>query len=86
MSLLLVDIGNSRIKWSLKGDGRTLAHGAHLLVESDAFAAALRNLGQPARVIACNVAGSWARQRFTPQSSIGSLCRNGSRPASGRMG
>ncbi len=57
MSLLLVDIGNTRIKWRLNGDGQTMAQGQHLLVEADAFAAALRNHAQPERVIACNVAG-----------------------------
>jgi type III pantothenate kinase len=57
MSILLVDIGNSRIKWVLNRDGQPLAQGAHLLAEAESFAAAVRNLAQPERVIACNVTG-----------------------------
>jgi type III pantothenate kinase len=57
MSLLLVDIGNSRIKWTLNRDGRAVAHGAHLLGEAESFRMAMGNLIRPERVLACNVAG-----------------------------
>ena len=57
MSILLVDIGNSRIKWVLNQDGQELARGNHLLAEAETFSAAIRNLARPERVLACNVAG-----------------------------
>lgn len=57
MSILLVDIGNSRIKWVLNRDGQPVARGAHLLAEAETFSAAIRNLTRPERVIGCNVAG-----------------------------
>ena len=57
MSVLLVDIGNSRIKWALNQDGKFIAQGAHLLLDAENFGAALRNLARPERVFACNVAG-----------------------------
>lgn len=57
MSILLVDIGNSRIKWTLNQDGQELARGNHLLAEEETFSATIRNLARPERVFACNVAG-----------------------------
>jgi type III pantothenate kinase len=57
MSVLLADIGNSRIKWTLNRDGHAVAHGAHLLGEAASFHAAMGNLARPERVLACNVAG-----------------------------
>ncbi|MGA7950904.1 MAG: type III pantothenate kinase [Thiobacillaceae bacterium] len=57
MNVLLVDIGNSRIKWVLNFDGHPVAHGTHLLAEAATFSTAIGNLARPERVLACNVAG-----------------------------
>src|ERR1700690_4181731 len=65
MSILLVDIGNSRIKWVLNQDGQELARGNHLLAEAETFSAAIRNLARPERVLACNVAGESGQAGLT---------------------
>jgi type III pantothenate kinase len=65
MSILLVDIGNSRIKWVLNQDGKALAQGAHLLAEAETFSAAVRNLARPEQVLACNVAGAPGKEALT---------------------
>jgi type III pantothenate kinase len=60
---LLVDAGNSRIKWAyLDGrelrDHRSIAHGGHKL--DDVLATAWRELPKPSAVIVANVAGPMA--------------------------
>lgn len=62
MSVLLVDIGNSRIKWALDQDGGYAAQGSHLLDEANQFANALGRLIKPVRIVVSNVAGERGEQ------------------------
>jgi type III pantothenate kinase len=57
INLLLVDIGNTRIKWALNQDGVTTVQGNHSHEEVPEFSATLEQLPMPDRIIACNVAG-----------------------------
>jgi type III pantothenate kinase len=65
MSILLVDIGNSRIKWTLNRDGQELARGNQSLAAAETFSAAMRGVAEPERVIACNVAGERGQEALT---------------------
>ncbi|HYP68774.1 MAG TPA: type III pantothenate kinase [Thiobacillaceae bacterium] len=73
MSILLVDIGNSRIKWTLNRDEHAVAHGAHLLGEAKSFRTAIVNLARPERVIACNVAGETGQEALSAAVSAWGL-------------
>lgn len=54
---LLVDIGNSRVKWALAEAGAWLAEGACALAETAVLFADWNRFPTPARVMAANVAG-----------------------------
>jgi type III pantothenate kinase len=56
-NMLLVDIGNSRIKWALSQDGMITVQGNHSHEEVTRFSEALDKLVALDRIIACNVAG-----------------------------
>ncbi len=60
MTLLCVDCGNTRIKWGLREGNGWRAQGA--LPGAEAQALAERVPEAPTRVVACNVAGTSARQ------------------------
>ncbi|HEX8740650.1 MAG TPA: type III pantothenate kinase [Casimicrobiaceae bacterium] len=68
--VLVLDVGNSRLKWGLRGRRGWVAHGA---VDNQEIASlALRDwqgLDRPARVIGVNVAGEAARVRVEGQVS-----------------
>lgn len=58
--ILCLDAGNSRLKYGLRSDDRWLAQGA---IDYDAVDALLRTLpAVPERILACNVAGTAARE------------------------
>ncbi|MBK8019637.1 MAG: type III pantothenate kinase [Betaproteobacteria bacterium] len=59
--LLLVDAGNTRIKWGLSRDGGWIATGSVDTADGAAFADAMSRLPeQPVRAVGCNVAGATA--------------------------
>lgn len=55
--ILVLDCGNSRLKWGLHGGRRWLARGALGAGELEGLADCLRSLPRPAQAVACNVAG-----------------------------
>lgn len=55
--MLLLDAGNSRIKWALTQDERWLSQGAVPVYDEVALAQALESLPAPSRILASNVAG-----------------------------
>jgi len=63
---VLVDVGNTRIKWATLADGRLVRHGSAVLRESvDAAVAALAaTLPPQPRIIAANVAGERVAERL----------------------
>ena len=70
MQTLVIDIGNSRMKWGLHGPRGWIAQG--VLLNQDIGTLALRdwqNLPRPVRVIGVNVAGEAARVRVEGQLS-----------------
>ncbi|HYD78081.1 type III pantothenate kinase [Ramlibacter sp.] len=72
MTLLAVDIGNTRLKWALYADARpgaeVLAHGAEFLEHIERLAeGAWAGLPQPRRMIGCAVAADAVRRRAEQQ-------------------
>jgi len=68
--VLVLDVGNSRLKWGLRGPRGWVAQGA--IENADIASLALREwqgLDRPARVIGVNVAGEAARVRVEGQVS-----------------
>jgi type III pantothenate kinase len=66
--ILVIDVGNSRMKWALRGPGGWTAKGA--VANQDIGSLAVRewqNLERPARAIGVNVAGEAARVRVEGQ-------------------
>lgn len=55
--MLLLDAGNSRLKWAFVRDGEWLDRGALDSVRADALGEALAHLPIPQRILASNVAG-----------------------------
>ena len=65
---LVIDVGNSRLKWGLHGPDRWMEFG--VTPNSEIGSLALRdwqNLERPTRVVGVNVAGEAARMRIEPQ-------------------
>ena len=72
MTLLLIDIGNTRLKWALHAGPRpgapVLAHGAEFLEQIERLAEGpWSRLPQPARMLGCAVAGDAVRRRAEEQ-------------------
>lgn len=66
--ILVLDVGNSRLKWALRGPGGWTARGA--VANQDIGSLAVRdwqNLERPVRVVGVNVAGEAARVRVEGQ-------------------
>lgn len=61
MITLLLDAGNSRLKWALKNDDRPLAQGAVAYSALGEARHDWQKLPRPARVLGCNVAGPVVR-------------------------
>jgi type III pantothenate kinase len=55
---LLLDVGNTRLKWGLRDGDRWLGQGAVLLSALDGFADVLAGLGPVRRMLGANVAGA----------------------------
>jgi type III pantothenate kinase len=75
MTFLAIDIGNTRLKWSLYAEPRPgaqlLAHGAEFLENIDKLAdGAWRNLAAPTRMLGCIVAGDAVKRRVHEQMEI----------------
>lgn len=87
-AVLLVDVGNSRVKWALvQQPGEWLAEGACPHGEIDSLLGEWDRFAQPQRMIACNVAGEDLMRSLSAywQSRNVPLCwvRAGSRSHSG---
>ena len=72
MTLLALDIGNTRLKWavyaSTRPDAELLAQGAEFLENIDKLAdGAWKNLAQPSNVLGCVVAGDAVKRRVQEQ-------------------
>lgn len=73
MTLLALDVGNTRLKWALYADpaalgDQPLAHGAEFLENIDNLAeGAWRELPAPGRMLGCLVAGDAVRRRVHEQ-------------------
>jgi type III pantothenate kinase len=68
--ILVIDVGNSRMKWALRGPGGWTARGA--VFNQDIGSLAVRdwqNLERPVRAVGVNVAGEAARVRVEGQLS-----------------
>lgn len=63
MTILVIDSGNSRVKWALAGEREWLRRGA-AEQGGDALAVAFAALPAPRRIVASNVAGEAAAQRI----------------------
>lgn len=75
MTLLALDIGNTRLKWTLyegsAASATVLGHGAEFLDHIDALAEGVwANLPRPDVVIGCNVAGDPVRRRVMTQLEL----------------
>lgn len=64
MKLLVIDAGNSRIKWGLHEEGGWKERGAVATAEADRLSDAFSQLSLPERVIAANVAGVLTAERI----------------------
>jgi type III pantothenate kinase len=64
MKLLVIDAGNSRIKWGLHENGGWIERGALATAEADRLSDAFSRLASAERVIAANVAGAPAAERI----------------------
>src|SRR4051812_12393933 len=65
---LVIDVGNSRVKWGLHGPHGWIASGA--TANNDIGTLSLRdwqNLSRPARIVGVNVAGEATRMRIEAQ-------------------
>lgn len=60
---LLLDVGNTRLKWGLHDGDRWHGQGAVLLSALDGFADVLADLGPVRRMLGANVAAEWIRPR-----------------------
>jgi len=72
MSLLAIDIGNTRLKWAIYDDPRPgsvpQAHGAVFLENIDSLAEGeWKGVAPPSRMLGCNVAGDAVRHRVEEQ-------------------
>jgi type III pantothenate kinase len=72
MSLLALDVGNTRLKWALydahQPGARLLAHGAEFLENIDRLAdGAWSTLAEPSHILGCIVAGDAIRRRVSTQ-------------------
>ncbi len=56
--MLLLDAGNTRIKWAFVRGGAWLSQGVVAVEDEPALRQAFSALPQPARILACNVAGA----------------------------
>lgn len=77
MNLLLLDVGNTRLKWGVyrQGGDACLAHGAMTLEEIESLAGELAGLERPGLVVGCVVAGAVVRTRVNTQlGSLGLKC------------
>ena len=79
MRILVLDVGNTRLKWGVYGgmerDAPLLAHGAMLLEEVDQLRHALGPLERPERVIGCVVAGAVVTARVCAElDALGLHC------------
>ena len=77
---LVIDVGNSRLKWGLAGRAAGCALGACANAEIGTLALRdWQNLPRPARVVGVNVAGEAARVRVEGAARRAGACtRNGS--------
>ena len=78
MTLLAIDIGNTRLKWALFSQtcpgGEPLAQGAVFLEHIDALAEGdWAGLATPAMLLGCNVAGDAVRRRVEEQLELWDL-------------
>jgi type III pantothenate kinase len=64
MKLLVIDAGNSRVKWGLHAHGQWLERGAVLTTEVEQLREVFSRLACPERIVAANVAGALAEQRI----------------------
>jgi len=64
-TILLLDIGNSRVKWALANHAEWLAEGVSPHGESDALLQEWDRFPAPERIIACNVAGQEPARLFS---------------------
>ncbi|WP_353398154.1 type III pantothenate kinase [Hydrogenophaga sp. 5NK40-0174] len=75
MSLLAIDVGNTRLKWALydapRPAAKLLAHGAQFLENIETLADGdWSNLPAPSHVIGCVVAGDTVRRRVAEQLEL----------------
>lgn len=63
MNLLLIDIGNSRVKWALAQDGAWADQGAAPLKSLPTLRKAFAGLARPHKILISNVAGEAAAQQ-----------------------
>ncbi len=61
--MLLLDIGNSRIKWALLQDGHQVGSGVFDLAESGSLLSKFTNIPVPSRILVSNVAGELVAAR-----------------------
>lgn len=66
--ILLLDLGNSRIKWALAENGSFLAHGA--VSHVDDLAAAWANLAAPSRALGCAVSNAQTQSAVAAQVTL----------------
>lgn len=62
--MLLLDAGNTRLKWAFVQAGRWLRRGTVESARLDSLSEALADLPEPARILACNVAGQAAAEQI----------------------
>ncbi|MGZ5142461.1 MAG: type III pantothenate kinase [Burkholderiales bacterium] len=62
MGLLVIDAGNSRIKWGLHAEDEWLERGVVLTAEAQRLQEVFSRLASPERIVAANVAGALAEQ------------------------
>jgi type III pantothenate kinase len=75
MSLLALDVGNTRLKWALfespKPSATLIAHGAEFLENIDKLAdGAWSELPEPSQILGCIVAGDAIRRRVSSQLDV----------------
>ena len=63
MNILVIDIGNTRIKWGLAEDGSWLRQGWVLTAQPAELGKALTALPLPDRILIANVAGASAQAK-----------------------
>lgn len=66
--ILLLDLGNSRIKWALAENGTFLAHGA--VARAEDLAAAWSSLATPSRALGCAVSNEQTRSAVAAQVAL----------------